>query len=76
MVSTHEGFTDNSPRSTMTPTPVKKPSVRISLCIFTYILDEKKKTAICQVRAAKKNHKAIKAGTTAWGLKPKQNENS
>ena len=28
MVSTPEGFTDNSPRSPMTPTPFKKPSAR------------------------------------------------
>ena len=53
MVSTTEGFTNNSTRSPMTPTPVKKPSARKSLCFFTNILDVKKKTAIRQVRAAK-----------------------
>ena len=43
MVYTHEGFTDNSPRSPMTPTTVKKPSAKKSLCLFTNILDAKKK---------------------------------
>ena len=42
MVSTPEGFTDKSPISTMTSTPVKKPSARKSLCLFTNILDVKK----------------------------------
>ena len=34
MFYTTEGFTDNSPISPMTSTPVKKPSVRKSLCIL------------------------------------------
>ena len=34
MVSTPEVFTDDSPISTMTSTPVNKPSARKSLCIF------------------------------------------
>ena len=42
MVSTHEGFTDKIPISPMTPTTVKKPSARKSLCFFTNILDAKK----------------------------------
>ena len=50
MVSTPEGFTNNSPISSMTPTPVKKPISRKSLCIFTKMLDVKKKNASCQVR--------------------------
>ena len=53
MVSTPEGFTNNSPISPMTPTQVKKPSASKSLCLFTNILDVKKKTAICRVGAAK-----------------------
>ena len=37
MVYTTEGFTDNSPRSPMTPTTLKKPSARKSLCLsLTY----------------------------------------
>ena len=43
MVSTPEGFTDNSPISPITSTPVKKPSARKSLCMFTNILMRKKK---------------------------------
>ena len=43
MVSTPEVFTDNSPISNMKPTPVKKPSDRKSLCMFTNILDVDKK---------------------------------
>ena len=58
----------------MTPTPVKKPSDRKSLCLFTNILDVKKKTSICQVGDAKSKRKAIKSGTTPWALKPKNKE--
>ena len=39
MVSTPEGFTDDSPISPMTSTPVKKPCAKKSLCLFTKILD-------------------------------------
>ena len=42
MVSTPEGFIDNSPIFPMTLTPVKKPNARKSLCMFTKILDVKK----------------------------------
>ena len=75
MVSTTECFTNNSPISPMTPTPVNKPSDSKSLCIFTKILDVKKKTAICQVGADKLKRKAIKYGTTPWELKPKRKIN-
>ena len=37
MVSTPEGFTNDSPISPITSTPVKKPSARKSLCMFTNI---------------------------------------
>ena len=43
MVYTSEGFNNSSPRSPMILTPVKKPSARKSLCLFTNILDAKKK---------------------------------
>ena len=76
MVSTPEGFTNNSPRSTMTPTPVKKPSARKSPCLFTNILDVKKKTAIRRVGDAKSKHKAIKSGTKPWEMKTKRKGNS
>ena len=42
MVSTTEGFTDDSPISPMTSTPVKKPRAQKSLCLFTNILYVKK----------------------------------
>ena len=75
MVSTPEGFTDNTTRSPMTPPTLKKPSARKSMCIFTNILDVKKKTAIRRVGAAKSKFKTIKVGSTPWELKPKQKGN-
>ena len=60
----------------MTSTPVKKPSARKSLCLFTNMLYVKNKTATCRVGAAKYNHKAIKYGNTPWVLKPKRKVNS
>ena len=47
IVSTPEGFTNNSPISPMTSTPVKKPCAKKSLCLFTNILDVNKKTSTC-----------------------------
>ena len=43
MVSTPEGFTDNSPISPMKSTPVNKPSANKSMCMFTNSLELKKK---------------------------------
>ena len=43
MVSTPEGVKDNSPNVPITSTSVKKPSARKSLCLFTNILDFRKK---------------------------------
>ena len=43
MVYTPEGFTDKITRSPMTPTPVKKPIARKSVCLFTNILYVKRK---------------------------------
>ena len=43
MFSTPEGFTDNIPIYIMTSTPFKKPRAQKSLCLFTNILDVKKK---------------------------------
>ena len=59
----------------MTPAQLKKPSARKSLCIFTNILDVKKKTAIHQAVAAKSKHTEIKAGNTLWEKKTKRNGN-
>ena len=47
MVYTPEVFTNNSPRSPINPTPVKKLRARKSLCLFTNLLDVKNKTVIC-----------------------------
>ena len=62
MVSTNEVFTNNSPISPRVSRPVKKPSAQKSLCMFTNILEVKKKTAYCRVGAAKSKRKAIKFG--------------
>ena len=69
MVSTPEGFTDKGPISPMNPTPVKKPSARKSLCMFTNILYVNKKNTYLQVVAAKSKLKEIKYGNTPWALK-------
>ena len=69
MVCTPEGFTEDSPISHMTPTSVKKIRAQESLCLFTNILDVKKKTDNRQVGATKSKHKAIKYETTPWALK-------
>ena len=57
MVSTPEGFTNTSPRSPMTPKPAKRPSTRKSLCLFTNILDVKKKGATRRFGASKSKRK-------------------
>ena len=46
MVSTPQVFSNNSHRYPMTTTPLNKASARKLLCIFTNILDVRKKTAI------------------------------
>ena len=74
MVSTPKGFTENSPISLMTSSPVKKVCARKSLCMFTNVLDVNKKIAYRQVRASKSKRKAIKYGNTPWALKQKQKE--
>ena len=71
MVSTPEGFTNNTPIYPMTPPTLKKPSAGKSLCLFTNILDVRNKTAKRRVGAAKSNLKANKSGTKIWSLKPK-----
>ena len=71
MVYTPEVFNDNSTTSPMKKTPFNKPSARKPLCLFTTILDVKKKTAYLRFGAAKSKCKAIEYGTTPWALKPK-----
>ena len=53
----------------------RKQRARKSLCLFTKILDLKKKTATRRVGAAKSKRKVIKYGTTPLALKPKRKEN-
>ena len=45
ILSTPQGVTANSPNVHMTSTPVKKPSAKKSLCLFTNILDVQPKKA-------------------------------
>ena len=75
MVSNTEEFTDDSAIYPMTSKSFKKPRDRKSLCLFTNILDMKKRTATRRVRAAKYKCKAIKSGNTPWALKQKRKEN-
>ena len=72
MVSTPEVFNDESPIYPMISTPVNKSSARKSLCLFTNILDVKKRTATRQVGADKSKSKEIKFRNTPWALKQKR----
>ena len=50
ILSTIEGVTDNSPNVHMTSTPVKRPSARKSLCLFTnilYVQPKNSQTSFC-----------------------------
>ena len=75
VVSITEGLINNSPIYPMTPALVKKPSAIKSLCLFTNILDVKKKTDICRVGATKLRRKANKSGTTPWAMEKKRQIN-
>ena len=73
LVSNLEGVTYNSPNVPMASTPVKKPSARKSLCLFTNILYAKKKTEkLCSV-AEKSKRRSMKVGTSQ---RTKKNEKS
>ena len=52
MVSTLKGVTDNSSNVTIISTPFKRPSARKSLCLFTNVLDAKRKTEKRRIVAA------------------------
>ena len=60
MVSTTVVDIDNSPNVHLKSTPVKKPSDRKSLCLFTNILDVKSKTAKLHIVAAESKRRATK----------------
>ena len=53
----------------MTSTPVKKPSARKSLCLFTNILGVKPKTSKRRYVDAKSRRKAMKVGNSFWTKK-------
>ena len=76
IVSTPELFNDSSTRSPMDPTPYNKPSARNALCLFTSLLDVKKKTNICQVGSPRSKRKSIKAVNTPWAIITKRKLNS
>ena len=69
ILSTPEGVTDNSPNVHLTSSPVKKPSARKSLCLFTNILDVKTKTAKRRFVAEKSRRKAVKVCNSFWTTK-------
>ena len=60
ILSTSEGVIDNSPNVHMASKPVKKPSARKSLCLFTNILDVKPMRAKRRFVAAKFRRKSMK----------------
>ena len=66
MVSTTYEITDDSPSLPMTSTPVKKPSAGKSLCLFTNILDVKKKTEKRRIGSAKSKRRALKVCNSLW----------
>ena len=69
ILSTPEGVTDNSPNVHMESKPVKKPSARKSLCLFTNILDVNPKTAKRRFVAAKSKRKSMKVCNSLWKKK-------
>ena len=71
LLYTPEGFTDKSPNVHMTSSPVKKPSARKSLFLFTNILDVKPTTAKLRFFAEKYRHKAMKVCNRLWTKKRK-----
>ena len=66
MMSTPEGVIYDNPNEPMTSTPFKKPSARKSLCLFTHILNVKKKTAKIRVGAEISKRRAMKLGNSLW----------
>ena len=60
----------------MKSTPVKKKSATKPLCIFTNILDVKKKNSTRRVGASKYKCKAVKYVITPWALKQNRKGNS
>ena len=69
ILSTPEGVKDNIHNVHMTSTPVKKPSSRKSLCLFTNILDVQPKTTKRRFVAEKSRLKDIKLCNSLWTQK-------
>ena len=69
MVSTPEGVTYDSPNVPMTSTPVKKSISVILLCLFTNILNVKRKTEKFCIGATKSKRRAMKVGNSLWTKK-------
>ena len=72
ILSTPYGVTDNIPNVHMTSSPVKKPSARKSLILFTNILDVKPTTEKRRFVAAKSRRKAMKLCNILWTEKTKR----
>ena len=66
LISNPEVVTDNSPNVHMPSIPVKKPSARKSLCLFTKILDVQPKTAKRCFVAAQSKRKSMKVCNSLW----------
>ena len=71
MMYTPEEVTDNITNAPMTSTPVKKPSARKSLCLFTKILNVRPKTAKRRIVATKPKHRSMKVGNSLCTNKTK-----
>ena len=69
ILSTPEGFTDNSPNVHLTSSPVRKQSARKSLCLFTNILAVKPTTPERRFVAAKSRRKSMKVCNRLWTKK-------
>ena len=69
---TTEGVTDNSPNVHLASSPVKKPSARKSLCLFTNILDVNPTTAKRRYVAEKSRLKSMKVCNSLWTKKTKR----
>ena len=76
ILSTPEGLKYNSPNVHMTSTPVKKPSAKKSLCLFTNKLAVKPTTAKRRFVAAKSRRKSMKECNSIWTKKPKRKGHS
>ena len=76
ILSTPQGFIDDSPNVPMTSTPVKKPSASKSQCLFTNILDVKPKRAKRRFVDARSKRKFMKVGSNLWTKKTKRKGHS